>query len=78
LHDNCLAKPCTAAVLCYSDADNAYAAEKGRYKLPRILSSMVRGIKCFDVAFFLSHNRWVVVQCFGFGIQGFQVSGRNL
>ncbi|WIA42667.1 hypothetical protein OEZ86_008629 [Tetradesmus obliquus] len=37
--------------------DNAYAAEKGRYKLPRILSSMMRGIKCFDVAFFLAHNR---------------------
>ncbi|KAF6262624.1 hypothetical protein COO60DRAFT_600618 [Scenedesmus sp. NREL 46B-D3] len=38
-------------------SDNAYAAEKGRYKLPRILTSMVRGIKCFDVPFFLLHNR---------------------
>jgi hypothetical protein len=50
---------CTALPFWLCAADNAYAAEKGRYKLPRILTSMVRGMKCFDVAFFLSHNRWV-------------------
>lgn len=39
------------------NADNAFVKNKGIYKLPRILSAFVRGQGCFDVEFYIEHNR---------------------
>lgn len=30
---------------------------KGLFKLPRILTAFVRGKECFDVPYFVEHNR---------------------
>lgn len=37
-------------------AGNQYKKEMPRYKLPHILSGLVRGLKCFDVDYFISRN----------------------
>lgn len=44
-------------LLACLDADNQYAREKGRFKLPRILTCMVRGMQCFDIEYFLANNK---------------------
>lgn len=38
-------------------AGNAYVDNKGLFKLPRILQAFVRGQDCFDVEYFVEHNR---------------------
>jgi hypothetical protein len=38
-------------------AANAYMTNKGLFKLPRILTAFVRGKECFDVPYFVEHNR---------------------
>jgi hypothetical protein len=35
---------------------NRYASNKARYKLPRVLIALVRGLECFDAEFFKRHN----------------------
>jgi hypothetical protein len=38
-------------------AGNAYVDNRGVFKLPRILKAFVRGRECFDVPYFVEHNR---------------------
>lgn len=38
-------------------AGNAYVDNRGLFKLPRILQGFVRGPDCFDVPYFIEHNR---------------------
>jgi len=46
----------SSCLVCVS-AGNTYVDSKGMYKLPRILTAFVRGQRCFDVEFFVEHNR---------------------